>query len=96
METMRKRDSFAGKHLSKDEGWAGNLRKHRRAVSNIDAAVMRGLEDVKPMRTSRNADIPGSPSQPHLDRLRLDDSGSNASPGRSCRHSRCRKSLEML
>lgn len=86
----------AGKHVSRD-GWAGNLKKHRRAVSNIDAAFMRGLDDVvASKRTSSNTEESGSPLQPRLDRLQLDDAaGGRDSPGRQRRHSRYKKSLEM-
>lgn len=86
----------AGKHSSMDGGWAGNLRKHRRAVSDVDAALMKHVVDMPPMRTSSNADGLGSMPQPGLDRLRLDDAGSTDSPRRQRRHSRYRKSLEML
>ena len=85
-----------GKHSSKDGGWAGNLRKHRRAVSNVDAAFMKHAMDAPPMRASSNTDGLGSMLPPGLDRLRLDDAGSTDSPRRQRRHSRYRKSLEML
>ncbi|CAK0779442.1 hypothetical protein CVIRNUC_004775 [Coccomyxa viridis] len=85
-----------GKHSSRDGGWAGNLRKHRRAVSNVDAAFMKHVMDMPPMRASSNADGLGSVPQPGLDRLRLDDAGGTDSPRRQRRHSRYHKSLEML
>ena len=65
-------------------------------MSNVDAALMKHVTDTPPMRASSNADALGSTLQPGLDRLRLDNAGSADSPRRQRRHSRYRKSLEML
>ncbi len=61
----------------------------------MEAVLGRSFEEAPVIRTNSNSDTPGSLSQPHLDRLQLDEPGNSASPGRQRRHSRYRRSLEM-